>query len=126
MEEYKIGKFTFETKEEYGRALKEYALIKKIYAKYDISDAKIAEVLHGKFKASTIIGERFAEQLEKICRENEVNKIFEEAKKEAETERYSHFSDNNTDEESLSGTKVGCDEIDDNPAYGAKGRNNNS
>ena len=64
MKKYKIGKFTFDTEEEYARGLADVKMIRKVTQTVDIYDPKIAlrlyqSIRNGKIKIQSKIGKRF-------------------------------------------------------------------
>ena len=65
MEEYKLGRFSFNTLEEYNAAKHEVAIIKTLKDKSDLSDPKIKEVILTSFQPQTIIGKTFVNNLQK-------------------------------------------------------------
>lgn len=63
MEEYKIGRFTFSSLEEYNLAKREIAIIKKLKDKSDLTDPQIIDAILTSFVPQTTIGETFVNNL---------------------------------------------------------------
>lgn len=79
METYSIGKFTFDSKEKYEQALKEFQLIKKIKEQYDLEDSAIQKkilliVKSGKWKFDSTIGIAFVDLIKRKYMESTVTK----------------------------------------------------
>lgn len=61
---YKLGNFTFNSKEEYEKALKELKLISAIKNKYDVNNRNIAKqilakISEGEIRLETVVGKSF-------------------------------------------------------------------
>lgn len=67
MAEYKLGRYSFKSKEEYDIALKELSSIKKITEQFSTDDPHIAKMLLSEYAPKTVIGRDFARHLEEVA-----------------------------------------------------------
>ena len=89
-EDYRIGRYTFNSEEEYLSAKKEYNTIKVLTDKYNLKDPKVARIILSKFIPKTIFGEKFVEMLRKNCetdKDDELLESLDEAIKGSDSEK---------------------------------------
>ena len=76
-EDYRIGRYTFNSEEEYLSAKKEYNTIKVLTEKYNLKDPKVARIVLSKFTPKTVFGEKFVEMLRKNCESDKDDELLE-------------------------------------------------
>ena len=63
MAEYKLGKYTFTTEEEYTAAKEDIAFINAVKSKYDLHDEKVKGIILSKYKPKSSIGRDFVNSI---------------------------------------------------------------